>query len=288
MLLLATAVLFASNHVAARIAFDDGAGLVLAIVLRSVVAGLIMFTVARVQRQSFKVPVNTRPWLITIGFLIAVQSWSLYSSVSVIPIAVALLMLNAWPVIYITISWLAGGQRPSLPLALSLGVIIFGLTLVMNVSGAMNDPSLTTGQWWLGISYGLTAAVVFAFAMWIINNKMGAISGSVRSSYTMLIVGSSLLTIGLFGWLPSSFSLPASFNGYLGLFLLTVFYGVASTVLFVLAPKLDMTRNSPVLNFEPVASLLLGFVFLGQVLSPIQLIGGGLVLTGIVSVGLIR
>lgn len=247
-----------------------------------------MFTVARVKRQSFKVPVNTRPWLITIGFLIAFQSWSLYSSVAIIPVAVALLMVNSWPVMYIIISWLAGGQRPSLPLAVSLGVIILGLTLVMNVSGVMNDPNLTIGQWWLGIFYGLAAAVVLAFAMWITNNKMSEISGSVRSTYTMLIVSSSLLTIGLLGWLPSNFSLPASFNGYLGLFFLTVFYGVGSTVLFVLAPKLDMTRNSPVLNFEPVASLLLGFIFLGQVLSSIQLIGGALVVAGIVSVGLIR
>lgn len=281
-------MLFASNHIAARVAFDAGAGLVLAIVLRSAVAAIIMSSIAMVKKQSFRVLPVKRPWLAAIGFLIAFQSWCLYSSVAIMPVAISLLLVNAWPVIYIAVSWALGGTRPSLPLILALGVIVSGLALVMNVSSASASLDLSTSQWWLGVFYGLAAAVLLATAMWITNNKLNTMAGSVRSAYSMMIVSSSLLVIGLMGWLPSNFSLPSSIWGYVGLVCLALFYGVASTILFVLAPRLDMSRNSPILNFEPVASVILGYVLLGQVLTPIQLVGGAMVVGGIVIVGLLR
>ena len=60
------------------------------------------------------------------------------------------------------------------------------------------------------------------------------------------------------------------------------------TLLFVLAPKLDMNRNAPILNVEPVVSLGLAYVFLGQVLNSGQLIGGAMVVAGIICIGLMR
>ena len=59
-------------------------------------------------------------------------------------------------------------------------------------------------------------------------------------------------------------------------------------MLFVLVPRLNMARNAPVMNLEPVASLLLGFLILGQTLAPIQLLGGAVVLSGIVWLSLMR
>lgn len=49
-----------------------------------------------------------------------------------------------------------------------------------------------------------------------------------------------------------------------------------------------MARNSPILNFEPVASLFLGYLFLGQFLNTMQLIGGAIVVLGIMAIGLSR
>lgn len=281
-------MLFAGNHVSARIAFDNGAGLVLAIVLRSAAAAIIMSSIAMLKKQSFRVLPTKKPWLAAIGFLIAFQSWFLYSSVAIMPVAVSLLLVNSWPVIYIAASWALGGNRPSLHLVLALGVIVTGLALVMNVSSVSANVELTVSQWWLGVFYGLAAAVFLASAMWITNNKLNTMPGSVRSSYSMMIVSSSLLVIGLMGWLPSNFSLPTSIVGYVALVCLAMFYGISSTILFVLAPRLDMSRNAPILNFEPVASVILGYVLLGQILTPIQLIGGAMVVGGIVIVGLIR
>ncbi|MNI66634.1 EamA-like transporter family protein [compost metagenome] len=43
-----------------------------------------------------------------------------------------------------------------------------------------------------------------------------------------------------------------------------------------------MPRNAPVMNIEPLATLLMGWVVLDQMLSAGQVIGGAIVVTGIV------
>jgi drug/metabolite transporter (DMT)-like permease len=52
--------------------------------------------------------------------------------------------------------------------------------------------------------------------------------------------------------------------------------------LFILMPRLDMPRNAPVMNAEPVASLALGWLILDQAFNDRQLLGGLIVLSCIV------
>lgn len=288
LILLCAATLFASNHVAARVAFDDGTGLILALIARSGMACLIMFSIARMSRQNFRIPseLRARQWLL--GFLIAGQSFALYSAVARIPVAVALLLVNTWPVYFITLGWLTGRHPFRLPLAVLMLLIIFGLTLVLNLPQLLTQDMVLDAQWWTGVGFGLTSALLLCSAMWLTNYHLAGLPGTVRSFYTMALVMTTMLVLGISGLLPGSFAWPETGRGLIAILSLAMFYGIASTILFVLAPRLNMARNSPVLNFEPVASLLLAFIFLQQFLQPVQLIGGGLVVIGIAAIGLLQ
>ncbi|MGA0583931.1 MAG: EamA family transporter, partial [Castellaniella sp.] len=59
-------------------------------------------------------------------------------------------------------------------------------------------------------------------------------------------------------------------------------YTTGFCTLFILMPRLDMSRNAPVMNAEPVASLVLGWLILGQAFNDRQLLGGLLVLSCII------
>lgn len=277
--LITAATLFASNHIAARIAFDDGAGLVLALVSRSAMACLLMLGFALMTRQSFRMARVDVYKQVLLGLLISVQSFALYSAVARLPVAVALLLVNTWPVLYISLGWLRGRSAFRSSLLIFMLLILAGLGLVLNLPGLFGDQTFDV-NWWSGIALAITSAVFLGFAMWLTNYHMAHVSGSVRSFYTMLIVVVCLNLFGVTGLLEGSYELPATSNGYIGLVFLALFYGIASTMLFAFAPRLDMAKNSPLLNFEPVASLLLGYIFLGQFLSWIQLSGGVLVVAG--------
>jgi drug/metabolite transporter (DMT)-like permease len=57
---------------------------------------------------------------------------------------------------------------------------------------------------------------------------------------------------------------------------------VAFSALFILVTRLDIARNAPVMNIEPVAGLVFGWLSLGQLLNGLQIVGGLIVVSGIV------
>ena len=61
--------------------------------------------------------------------------------------------------------------------------------------------------------------------------------------------------------------------GWLGLGLLTFLYGSGFTLMFTVLPKLGVAGNSAIMNVEPVFALVLAWLFLGQAIAPIQVVG---------------
>ncbi|MFC3339867.1 DMT family transporter [Paracandidimonas soli] len=281
--LLLAACAFASNHVAARFAFDDQAGLLLAILFRSGLCFLALSGIVLWQRQSVRLPAGSAPWQLIVGLLIAIQSFAMFSAVARIPVAIALLISNSFPILLALLTWALGGKPPTRKACLLMGVILIGLMLVLDIPAQLSGNADLGPEWTIGVLGALTAATVFSFALWITEHKLGSLVGTVRSLYTVGIIFTSALATGLAGLVPGGLSLPASSTGWIGLCSLALLYTAGFSTLFVLIPKLDMSRNAPIMNVEPVFSLLLGWLLLGQVLTPIQLAGGAVVLGCIVT-----
>lgn len=282
LILLCMGCAFAGNHIAARVAFDDGAGVLLAILLRSGGTLLVLAALVLWQRQSLRLPPGAWRWQVLLGLLIAAQSLCLYSAVARIPVAVALLVGNVFPILLALLTWAFGGPRPTARTALLMGLILVGLVFVLDVPGRLSSNTDIGPHWLLGITLAFCAAFVFACALWITDHKLSQVRGSVRSLLTIFIVFSSVNLAGLSGALPGGLNLPATGTGWLALATLVVLYGTGFIVLFISVPRLDMPRNAPVMNIEPLATLLMGWIVLDQMLSAGQLAGGVIVVTGIV------
>ncbi|MBB3331357.1 drug/metabolite transporter (DMT)-like permease [Halomonas campaniensis] len=282
------ATLFAANHVAARVAFDEGTGLLLAILVRSGVALAILAVLVAVQRKRLALPPRTRPWQLAVGLLVAVQSLCLYSAVARIPVVVALLLMNTLPIQLALLTWALGGPRPTLRAALIMGVILVGLVVVLDVPAWLAGPDAMGPGWIAGVAFGLAAASAFSCALWITEHRLAEVGSTLRTLLTMLTVLVAMLVAGGLGLVPGGMALPASVPGWAGLAALGLCYAVAFSTLFICVPRLDMARNAPAMNMEPVAALVLGYLILGQALTPVQLVGGGIVVAGILVLGFSR
>ncbi|MBD3898301.1 DMT family transporter [Halomonas sp. ML-15] len=287
-LLLSVACLFAANHVAARLAFDDGTGLLLAIMARSSLALLVLGTLLAIKRTPLQLPAGSWPWQLGVGLLIALQSLFLYSAVARLPVAVALLLMNTFPILLALLTWALGGARPTLRATLIMAVILVGLVVVLDVPTWLADPAQMGDDWVAGVAFGIGAAAVFSCALWITDRRLARVSNTLRTFLTMGVVLLSMLVAGVAGLVPGGLALPASVSGWSGLTALALLYGIGFSMLFISLPRLNMARNAPVMNIEPVASLVLGYIVLGQMLGPTQLLGGAIVLGGIVVLGLSR
>ena len=282
LILVLLACAFAGNHVAARIAFDHDTGLLLAILCRAGVTLLVLTSLVLWQRERPRLtPANWR-WQLLLGLLIAAQSFFIYSAVARIPVALALLIANVAPILLVLLTWALGGAAPTRRAALLMGFIMLGLVFALDVPERLSSSATTEAQWLEGIAFGFAAASVFACALWITDHKLSSLRGTVRSMLTMLIVFSAAAVAGFSGILPGAVSLPSSSTGWTALACLVALYGLGFCLLFICMNRLNMARNAPVMNVEPVASLLFGWLILDQLLSSGQIIGGLIVVAGIV------
>lgn len=281
-LIAGIAVLFASNHVAARLAFDHGTGVVTAVAVRSAVTALAVAALLRATGTRWRLAPATRHRALIVGAVVAVQSVCLYSAVARIPVALALLTFNSFPVVLALLSWASGGERPARRTAIAMPVILTGLVLALDVPGvlasggrSLDDPL----RFAAGVGFGLAASLSFATVLLLTTRWLGEVDGRVRTVWSMTTVA---VLAGLGGTLGGGFAWPVDAPGWAGLALLTVLYGTAFTSLFVVLPRLGAVNSAPAMNLEPIASMGIAWAVLGQAIGPGQAVGAVLVVGAIV------
>jgi drug/metabolite transporter (DMT)-like permease len=279
-LLLVIAVSFAGNHVSARLAFDHGANVATAVAVRSFGTALFVLLLLRQAGVVVRMPMPTLRRAAVIGLLVSIQSLCLYSAVARIPVALALLAFNTFPLMLGLISWAAGAERPSRRAFVAMPIALLGLALALDVAGlARPAGALAAASFGTGVAFALGGAAAFATALFLTTRWLGTTDGRLRTLVLMSVVAIVALASGLLG---GSFNWPRDGVGWFALALLTVLYGTAITALFVLLPRLGAVNNAAVLNFEPIAALFLGWIVLDQRVAPIQAVGAFIVIGAIV------
>jgi drug/metabolite transporter (DMT)-like permease len=285
--LLLVALMMGANHVAARVAFDAGADVLTANALRSGATALVVGALLVLQRVPRTLQPRHRRALPAIGLLIALQSFCLYSAVARLPVALALLAFNTYPLSTALWARLLYGQRPERRVLLAMPVMLAGLALALDVLGAASGLG-AAAQWsriGAGVAFALAASAAFGLALVWTQHEAGDLDGRLRTAGTMAIVGvlalAGVAAQGGFHW-------PQAAPGWWGLALLTVLYGTAFTLMFTVLPRLGVVGNSAIMNVEPVFALGLAWVFLGQAIAPVQLLGAGIVVAAVVWLGLRR
>lgn len=284
-ILLVIATVFALNHVAARITFDHGTSVVTGVVFRSCGTALALLGLLLYLHIPIRLPALTTRRALMIGALIAVQSYCLYAAVARLPVALALLTFNTYPMVYTLISWAAGAERASPRALITMVVALSGLALALDVT---HTGAVLTERWaeiGVGVAFATGASLVFGSVLFLNARWLHGVDGRVRSLLTMASCG----VVALAGASATgALALPHDSTGWLSLALLMLFYGSAITVFFVVQPHMRATSDVAVLNFEPVALVFLGWAILGQSLGALQIAGALVVVGAIIALGMAK
>ena len=279
--LLLIALMMGANHVAARLAFDHGADVATAVALRSSVTAAVVGLLIAWHRVPLHLNARNKRALLGIGVLLGVQSLSLYSAVARLPVALALLAFNTYPLWTALWARLIYKHRAEPRVLRAMPVMLLGLALALDVFGAASGLG-AAAQWGrigTGVAFALTAAATFGLALVLTQHEAGALDGRVRTAASMGIVALiALAGVGVQG----GFHWPQAAPGWWGLALLTLLYGTAFTIMFTVLPRLGVVGNSAIMNIEPVFALLLAWAVLGQAIAPVQIAGGLLVVATVV------
>lgn len=285
--LLLIALMMGANHVAARVAFDHGVDVVTAVSFRSSITALVVGVLLVVYRVPLQLNARHRKALAGIGVLIAVQSLCLYSAVARLPVALALLAFNTYPLWTALWARLVYKHRAERRALLAMPVMLFGLALALDVFGAASGLG-AAAQWQqigAGVAFALAAAATFGLALVLTQHEAGDVDGRLRTATTMALVA-------VFAFAGSAFQgglhLPNATAGWVGLAALTFLYGTAFTIMFTVLPRLGVVGNSAIMNVEPIFALGLAWGILGQSIAAVQVLGGLIVVGTVIWLGLRR
>ncbi|MEY4471080.1 MAG: hypothetical protein RIT20_1421 [Pseudomonadota bacterium] len=285
LILLLIALMMGANHVAARTAFNHGVDVVTAVVFRSAVTAAVVALILWQQKVSFKLSGRQQKNLLVIGALIAVQSVCLYSSVARLPVALALLGFNTYPLTTALWARLLYGHRPERAVLWAMPVLLLGLALALDVFGAASG--LGAAQHWgqigVGVAFALAASTTFGLALVITQHEAAEVDGRLRTFTTMSTVA---VLAGVVAFSQSGLHLPNAPLGWWGLGALTFLYGTAFTIMFTVLPKLGVVGNSAIMNVEPVFALVLAWAVLGQSIALVQVVGALVVVATVMWLGL--
>jgi drug/metabolite transporter (DMT)-like permease len=278
-ILLAAATCFAANHTAARVAFDHGASVAAAVVTRATSTALFLVLLMRLQGVKLALPRELRHWAVLAGIGIAVQSYCLYSAVALIPPALALLVFQTSPMLYVLLTWAMTGHAPRASAFPAMVAALAGLVLALDIR--IDSFDARWSEIGAGVSWAFAGGASMACVFYLNAHALKPLDGRLR---TFVMTAVTALLVAVAGAATSRLALPQDATGYVGLVLLTLFYCVAMSLLFFALPLVPPAATAA-LNFEPIALLGLAWVFLGQTLKPLQIAGALLVVGAIAWLG---
>ncbi len=283
---LVAAFLFALNGSVAKAQIEAGLSAAQVTEIRTLgCAVLLLVFLAITKPASLKVRKAEVPFLLLFGVLAyALTPFLFFLSVSLLPVAIAALLAFLAPVLVALWLRFVKHEPVGRGIWVALALVVGGLLLVSQVwSGMTLNP--------LGVFYGLlTAAALAAYLL------LGEEGGRRRDVMSLAFWGFAVSTVFwsiLAPWWNFPWDLMTTTTSMLDgaitgipVWSLVILMIVVSVVPFVLVlmslQRIGAQRGGILGTTEPVWAALIAFVLLGEVISPVQGLGGLIVLAGVI------
>lgn len=283
---LVAAFLFALNGSVAKAQIEAGLSAAQVTEIRTIGCAVVLLVVLAITKPaSLRVRRAEIPFLLLFGVLAyALTPFLFFLSVSLLPVAIAALLAFLAPVLVAL--WLRFVRHEAVGKGIwvALALVVGGLLLVSQVwSGMTLSP--------LGVLFGLLTAA--ALAAYLLLGEEGAKRRDVMS---LAFWGFAIATVTwsiLAPWWNFPWNLMGATTSMLdgrltgipvwSLVLLMIVISVVPFVLVLMSlQRIGAQRGGILGTTEPIWAALIAFVLLGEVISPVQGLGGLIVLAGVI------
>ncbi len=273
-IVLIVAASFACNTALAALSYQHGAAPLSVLTYRTTLGFVVLAILLAFKRPADPLPGRLRIACLGLGVLVAGYSFGLLSSIAHIPLALGVLTFYLYPLFVGIGAWLTGLERMTWPTMAQLLVAFAGLGLALDVGGDKLN--------FTGLAFATMAALLFTLLL-LINGRILQGRDSRPVSLHMLGMGAFLywmadLSVGEFPLPTTDIGMAAFIGGGL-------FYTFSMITMFVAVGMIGPVRVALFMNFEPVTSVILGILLLGQPMTALQLSGAGLVIAAIIWAG---
>lgn len=269
LLIVISAAAFGTFAVLGRWAYDAGLDVFTILFLRFSLSGVIMAGLMAARREAFpRGSVLLR--LIGMGAVGYVgQAFSYLTALKYASAGLVALLLYLYPIIVMLLSALFLRERITRAKVIALVLALIGLALTVGPEGGQIA----------GILLAISAAVIYSVYIIVGAGVMKQVSPIQSSTVIFAAAGAVSGTLMLI----DGPNLPTTSTGWLVVLGIVLIPTILAIVTFLAGlERIGPTNASMLSTLEPVVTVLLSVLLLGEVLQPITLLGGALILIAVV------
>jgi drug/metabolite transporter (DMT)-like permease len=270
LLIVISAASFGALPIFIRLAYRTGADPTTVLVLRYSIAAVVMVAIMSAR----KTPLPRGRILLGLVLMGAVgyvgQSFAYFTALTMASASLVALLLYLYPAIVTMLSALFFKERltPAKAGALTLALVGTALTIGPTGSGRM-----------VGILLAIAAAAIYSVYI-LVGSRIMPHASAIAAS-TTVITAAAAVYIGIVAVRGPVF--PQTFFGWVDIFAIALVSTVLPIVTFLAGlEQVGPTKASTLSTFEPVMSVMLAILILGETISPLQVVGGALILAAVI------
>ena len=266
----AAASLFSINTVCARTAFDAGANAIAGNAARSAFAAAVFGLLLLLRRGGARLTGRQRLAAAALAVPVAVSSYGYLGAVEYIPVSTAVLVVYTYPIWVGLIARLTRGEPLGAARVVAIFLAFAGVAIALDVrASAMPDVR--------GLALAAAAAIGMATMVLGTSRLVRDIDPGTVNFYLATASTGIFLVLLLLG----DPRLPHSALGQLGFAGLLVTFPLAQLALIAAVERAGPVVTAVVMNLEPLITIGLAVLLLGEHVSAVQLGGAALVVAAI-------
>ncbi len=201
----------------------------------------------------------------------AAMSFLFLTGVNIVGAGLGAIVLYIYPALVVVLAALFLEERVTKLIVAAVAIAVFGVGLVVTGQPAHID--------FLGIATVLLAAIVYAGYITLSGTILGRVSATVLTAH---VIPAASVTFIVHGLLTGSTQVPSTPEQW-GVVLGIAVFATAIPILtfFAAVTHIGASRTSIVSTLEPVFTVFLGALLLGESLTTVSIIGGVAVLSGV-------
>lgn len=212
---------------------------------------------------------NQRQRLVAIGLgiLFAATMYGLLKSIALLPVSIAILAYFIYPLLTGIAGALTGVDRLGWRAMLTAAAAFLGLALMLG-----HD---VDGLSWEGLAYAFGAALFRVVSLLGTRAWLADTDARVTTWYSM--VPSTILFLIAASFV-GTWQLPSFAWGWVAFFAAAITTTASTLLIYMSANTVGPFRTALAMNLEPMLTLIFSMILLGEVLSPVQLLGAGVMI----------
>jgi len=271
------AVSFGITDALTKIVFAAGSDVLTLALFRGFVGLAFMAAYLRLGPPPRPQSTRTRWIQLGLGILFAGIVYGIFKALQLVPVSIAILTYFVYPLLTGIAGAVFGIDRLTWRGAAAALAAFFGLILMIGA-----HPQAVSIA---GIAFGLFASLCRVAVLLIARSKLNDADARLTTWNSLV---SSTVLFGIAALVTMNWHNPQTAVGWGAIIIVSICTAIATLTIFMSTNRIGPFRTALIMNLEPLLATILSAPLLGEVITPLQALGGAIMLAALVAFQLRR